>query len=242
MNKSNENISMIIDTIGKLGININEKQAEQFFTYYRFLNEKNKVMNLTAITEYPEVVLKHFADSLSIVKLFDMKSCHSVIDVGTGAGFPGVPLKIVYPELKLVLLDSLNKRIHFLEELIGLLRLENITAVHARAEDAAKDETYREQFDLCVSRAVANLSSLSEYCLPFVKKGGAFISYKSTNIDMEIKDSERAISLLGGEIKEKKEFCLPDSDIERTLILIKKRKTTPGKYPRKAGLPSKEPL
>lgn len=242
MNKSNENISMIIDIIKKLGISINEKQAEQFFAYYRFLNEKNKVMNLTAITEYPEVVLKHFADSLSIVKLFDMKGCQSVIDVGTGAGFPGVPLKIVYPELKLVLLDSLNKRIHFLEELIDLLRLENITAVHARAEDAAKDEAYREKFDLCVSRAVANLSSLSEYCLPFVKRGGAFVPYKSTNIDMEIKNSERAISLLGGEIKEKKEFRLPDSDIERTLILIKKIKTTPGKYPRKAGLPSKEPL
>ena len=171
-----------------------------------------------------------------------MKNCHTVIDVGTGAGFPGIPLKIMYPELNVVLLDSLNKRVHFLEELIALLQLEDITAVHARAEDAARKEMYREQFDLSVSRAVANLSSLSEYCLPFVKKGGSFISYKSTNIDMEIDEARNAILLLGGQIKARKKFCLPGSDIERTLIMIEKIKETPAKYPRKAGLPSKEPL
>lgn len=219
-----------------------EKQAEKLLLYYQFLVEKNRVMNLTAITEFSDVVLKHFADSLSIVKVYDMKNCHIVIDVGTGAGFPGVPLKIMYPELNVVLLDSLNKRVHFLEELIDLLKLEDITAVHARAEDAARKEMYREQFDLSVSRAVANLSSLSEYCLPFVKKGGSFISYKSTNIDIEIDEARNAILLLGGQIKARKEFCLPESDIERTLIMIEKIKETPAKYPRKAGLPSKEPL
>lgn len=228
--------------IEKLGIGTTEKQAEELLLYYQFLVEKNRVMNLTAITEFSDVVLKHFADSLSIVKIYDMKNCHTVIDVGTGAGFPGIPLKIMYPELNIVLLDSLNKRIHFLEELIALLQLENITAVHARAEDAARKEMYREQFDLSVSRAVANLSSLSEYCLPFVKRGGSFISYKSTNIDTEIDEARNAILLLGGQIKASKKFCLPESDIERTLIMIEKIKETPAKYPRKAGLPSKEPL
>lgn len=242
MNRDDEYKSMLIDTIKKLGIELSERQAEQFLLYYRFLTEKNKVMNLTAITEYSDVVLKHFADSLSIVKLCDMESVQTMIDIGTGAGFPGIPIKIVFPKIRVVLLDSLNKRIRFLEELIGLLRLDYVSAVHARAEDAAKEKAYRERFDLCVSRAVANLSSLSEYCIPFVKKGGLFVSYKSTNIDTEIQDSEHAISLLGGQIKEKKEFCLPNSDVERTLILIKKRETTPAKYPRKAGLPSKEPL
>ena len=242
MNKKDENISILTDILKEIDVSISEKQAEQFLTYYQFLTEKNKVMNLTAITEYRDVVLKHFADSLSVVKAYDMNGCTSLIDVGTGAGFPGVPLKIVYPHLKVVLLDSLNKRISFLNELVRILCLEDITAVHARAEDAAKDAAYRERFDLCVSRAVANLSSLSEYSLPFVRKEGMFISYKSTNIDTEIKASAHAVSLLGGKIEEIKEFYLPDSDIERSLILIRKIKTTPSGYPRKAGLPSKEPL
>lgn len=234
--------SILIDILKKMNIDLSDKQADQFLTYYQFLVKKNEVMNLTAITEYQDVVLKHFADSLSIVKAFDMSAPIRVIDVGTGAGFPGVPLKIVYPQLQLVLLDSLNKRVTFLKDLIGKLCLKEITAVHARAEDAAKNPAYREQFDLCVSRAVANLSSLSEYCLPFVKKGGMFVAYKSTNIDMEIDNSTNAITVLGGKIKEIKAFCLPDSDIERSLVLIEKTKATPSKYPRKAGLPSKEPL
>ncbi len=242
MDKKDTNISILIDIFRDMNIGLSERQAEQFLTYYQFLNEKNKVMNLTAITNYPDVVLKHFADSLSVVQVCDMKACDSLIDVGTGAGFPGLPLKIVYPHLKVVLLDSLNKRVSFLNELIPMLQLEGVTAIHARAEDAAKKEVYREQFDLCVSRAVANLSSLSEYCLPFVKIGGAFISYKSTNIDIEIENSKNALSVLGGKIKEIREFCLPKSDIERSLIVIGKKKTTPGKYPRKAGMPSKEPL
>ena len=199
-------------------------------------------MNLTGITDYREVVQKHFVDSLSLVYAADIMKLESMIDVGTGAGFPGVPLKIAFPHLKIVLLDSLNKRILFLNELIDKLRLENITAIHGRAEDAARKKEYRESFDICVSRAVANLSSLSEYCIPFVKKNGFFISYKSTNIDNEIRDAKKALFLLGGKCVDKKEFYLPDSDIGRSLIVIRKEKATPSKYPRKAGLPSKEPL
>lgn len=232
----------LINECKKTGIELTSEQVEQFQIYYEFLVEKNKVMNLTAITEYEEVVQKHFVDSISLVNAIDVSSYISLIDVGTGAGFPGIPLKIVFPHLNIVLLDSLNKRILFLNEVIEKLHLQNIRAIHSRAEDAAKNKEYREQFDLCVSRAVANLSSLSEYCLPFVKKGGLFVSYKSSNVDDEIVDAKKAFFLLGGKYVEKKEFNLPDSDIGRSLVVIKKEKTTPSKYPRKAGLPSKEPL
>lgn len=241
-NMENSYKSTLIDIFAKINIQLSEIQADQFLYFYEFLTEKNKVMNLTAITDYREVVLKHFADSVSVVRACDPDSFSAVIDVGTGAGFPGIPLKIVYPHLKMTLLDSLNKRIGFLNELIGRLGLQDIEAVHSRAEDAAKKSEYREQFDLCVSRAVANLSSLSEYCLPFVKTGGLFISYKSTNIDSEIISSENAVKLLGGKIREKIEFTLPDTDIGRSFVLIDKIKATPSRYPRKAGLPSKEPL
>lgn len=235
-------VSILKEGCEKLGIQLNDRQVEQFLIYYEFLVEKNKVMNLTGITDYREVVQKHFIDSLSLVYAADIMKLESMIDVGTGAGFPGVPLKIAFPHLKVVLLDSLNKRILFLNELIDKLRLENITAIHGRAEDAARKKEYRESFDICVSRAVANLSSLSEYCIPFVKKNGFFVSYKSINIDNEINDAKKALFLLGGKCVDKKEFYLPDSDIGRSLIVIKKEKTTPSKYPRKAGLPSKEPL
>ena len=242
VNKENLNKSIIIDFIGKIGIRLSEEQVDQFLNYYCILIEKNKVMNLTAITDYQEVVLKHFTDSLSVVKIYDMENCSSLIDVGTGAGFPGIPLKIVFPHLNVVLLDSLKKRINFLNDIVDALSLNNVVALHARAEDAARDSAYREQFELCVSRAVANLSSLSEYCLPFVREGGSFVSYKSTNIDIELKNAEKAIDFMGGKIKKKEVFFLPQSDIGRTLILIEKIKKTPLKYPRKAGLPSKEPL
>ena len=187
-------------------------------------------------------MIKHFVDSLAVVKAVDMEKINSLLDLGTGAGFPGIPLKIVFPEIKMVLLDSLNKRIKFLNEVIDKCRLENISAIHGRAEDLARNKEYRESFDLCVSRAVANLSSLSEYCIPYVKEGGLFISYKSGNIDIELNNAERAIRLLGGNNQNVVRFQLPGSEIDRSLVVIHKEKITPAKYPRKAGIPVKEPL
>lgn len=225
-----------------LGIILTEKQIEQFLTYYEMLVEWNGFMNLTAITEYDEVMKKHFIDSISLIKAYDVNKPASVIDVGTGAGFPGLALKIAYPNLQVTLLDSLNKRIQFLNEVIEKLGLTGVETIHGRAEDFAKPGKLREKFDLCVSRAVANLSTLSEYCLPFVKVGGQFISYKSEKITEEMTAAENAIRILGGKVVNQVEFQLPDSDIYRNLFVIEKVKDTPKKYPRKAGLPSKEPL
>lgn len=225
-----------------LGITLSEKQIEQFITYYEMLVEWNEVMNLTAITEYEEVMKKHFIDSISLIKAYDVTKSASVIDVGTGAGFPGLALKIAYPNLKVTLLDSLNKRINFLNAVIDKLRLTDVEAIHGRAEDFAKAGKLREKYDLCVSRAVANLSTLSEYCLPFVKVDGQFISYKSEKIVEEKAAAENAIKILGGKVVNQVEFTLPDCDIYRNLFVIEKIKQTPKKYPRKAGLPGKEPL
>ncbi len=228
--------------LATFGVILTEKQINQFLKYYELLVEWNEVMNLTAITEYDEVMKKHFIDSLSLIKTYDVDREVSVIDVGTGAGFPGLALKIAYPKLKVTLLDSLNKRINFLNEVILQLRLTGVETVHGRAEDFAKPGKLREKYDLCVSRAVANMSTLTEYCLPFVKVGGEFISYKSEKIDEEMTKAKHAISLLGGKPQRNEEFYLPDSDIYRNLVVIKKTKETPKKFPRKAGLPSKEPL
>lgn len=228
--------------LSDLNIHITEMQIRQFLTYYEMLTEWNEVMNLTAITEYEDVIKKHFVDSVSLVKACDLSGSLSVIDIGTGAGFPGLALKIAFPDLNVILLDSLNKRIRFLNEVIEKLGLQGIEAVHGRAEDYAKQDKYREGFDLCVSRAVANLSTLSEYCLPFVKVGGLFVSYKSEKVSEELRSAEHAISLLGGKVEKQVEFTLPDSDIYRNLLVVKKRKNTPSQYPRKAGLPGKEPL
>lgn len=226
----------------EMSLCLTDKQFEQFDQYYRILIEWNKVMNLTGITEYKEVCEKHFLDSLSIVKCSDLSEIHNIIDIGTGAGFPGIPIKIAFPDTHVVLLDSLNKRIRFLDEVIGKLNLKGIETIHGRAEDYAKQTKYREQFDLCVSRAVANLSTLSEYCLPYVKIDGYFIPYKSKDVDLEVEQSNKAISILGGTIEKIEKFQLQGTEIGRSLIKIKKIKSTAKKYPRKAGLPSKEPL
>ncbi|MCR5272479.1 MAG: 16S rRNA (guanine(527)-N(7))-methyltransferase RsmG [Lachnospiraceae bacterium] len=237
-----ECIEFIKNKFNDINIHLLELQAEKLYIYYDFLVEKNKVMNLTAITEFEDVVLKHFIDSCLLIIKYDIPEGASVLDLGTGAGFPGIPLKIVREDLKITLADSLNKRINFLNEVIEKLELKNIDTVHSRAEDLARDTSYREQFDFCVSRAVANLSTLSEYCIPFVKVGGFFVSYKSGNIEEELVQANKALNLLGGEKENVIEYSLPDSDISRSLIFVKKVKTCSKKYPRKSGVPSKTPL
>lgn len=238
--------STLINNCKKWNIVLTEKQIKQFDQYYDLLVEWNSFMNLTAITEFDEVCQKHFLDSLSIVKAYPEhyfeKNTFQFIDIGTGAGFPSIPIKIVFPNLKFTLVDSLNKRIKFLNEVIDQLQLSDCTAVHGRAEDLAKNSSYREQYDFCVSRAVANLSTLCEYCMPYVKVGGRFVSYKSEKITEEAEKAKHAISVLGGKFERQVDFTLPDSDIYRNIYIIQKEKITPKKYPRKAGLPSKEPL
>ncbi len=226
----------------KWEIPFSSEQQEQFVTYYKMLVEKNKVMNLTAITEFDEVLDKHFLDSIALARYVDLTTSISLIDLGTGAGFPGMPLKIMFPNLKVTLADSLNKRIVFLDEVIGELGLTDIQTVHARAEDLAHNSDYREQYDYCVSRAVANLSSLSEYCLPFVRIGGSFISYKSGEIEEELAAAKKAIFLLGGQFDQVIPFQLEGTDLSRSFVLIKKDKKTAKTYPRKSGMPTKKPL
>lgn len=228
--------------LAELEITLNEKQIEQFLTYYELLVEWNKVMNLTAITEYEEVINKHFLDSVASVKVCDYSKPMKILDLGTGAGFPGIPLKIAFPEQEIVLLDSLNKRVKFLNTVIETLGLTGIRAIHGKAEDYARHADYREQFDLCVSRAVANLSTLSEYCLPYVKTGGHFIPYKSGRIQEELTEAKTAIKILGGSLEKTEKFQLADTDMERSFVVIRKIQPTGKKFPRKAGLPSKEPI
>ena len=236
------NLEKFLKGLEELQIELSDNQIQQFIRYYEMLVEKNKVMNLTGITEFQEVLVKHFLDSLACVKAVDMNKINRIMDIGTGAGFPGVPLKIAFPHLEACLLDSLKKRVNFLEETFHLLKLEDITAIHGRAEEFAKNKVYREQYDLCVSRAVSNLATLSEYCLPYVKVGGHFISYKSGTVQEELQQAEKAVKILGGKIQDVVYFNLPDSEIQRSLVVIEKIKTTPGRYPRKAGTPLKEPL
>ena len=235
-------LSVLDQGCQEMGIVLDGEQRQQFVDFYEYLVEKNKVMNLTGITEFQEVLVKHFLDSLACVKAVDIKKVKRMMDVGTGAGFPGVPLKIAFPHLEACLLDSLKKRVNFLEETFDLLKLTDITAVHVRAAEYAKTKAYRESFDLCVSRAVSNLATLSEYCLPYVKVGGSFISYKSGTVQEEAEQAEKAVKILGGKIRDVVYFSLPDSEIQRSLVVIEKVKSTPGKYPRKAGTPLKEPL
>lgn len=219
---------------------LQKEQLEQFFTYKELLIEWNKKMNLTAIEQEEDIITKHFIDSLSIASY--IPDTAKVIDIGTGAGFPGIPLKILKKDLSITLLDSLNKRITFLEEVIRNLSLENIQAVHARAEELAHEEEYREQYDIAVSRAVAPMHTLLEYMLPYVKIGGKCICMKGPNLQEESKDLQNCLETLGGKIEKIEEIVLPETEIKRNIMLIKKENKTPKKYPRNPGMPSKKPL
>lgn len=230
-----------------MGIELDDNQLRQFETYMNMVIEKNKVMNLTAITEPEEFSLIHFADSLSLIPAVSAaapltKENASVIDVGTGAGFPAIPLKIAFPNMKLTLLDSLNKRVTFLDSVVEELELKKVTTIHARAEEGGRQKNLRDNFDFVLSRAVANLSVLTEYCLPYAKVGGLFISYKSGDIEEELKEAKHAISVLGGKLEDVIHFQLADTDINRSFVLIRKEKATPKAYPRKAGTAKKSPL
>lgn len=224
----------------KINIKFTKEQLNQFYEYMNLLLEWNEKINLTAIIEPKEIILKHFIDSLTIDSY--LKENSTLADVGTGAGFPGIPLKIVRPDLKITLVDSLNKRINFLNEVITKLNLKDVTTVHSRIEDFGNDKKYREKFDYVTARAVANLSVLSEYLLPISKVGGKCICMKGSNVQEEIDIGENAIKILGGKINGINQFKLPESDISRNIIVLDKIKNTPSKFPRKAGMPSKEPL
>ncbi len=224
----------------KLCPDLNQKQLELFYNYMQLLLEWNEKINLTTITNPDEIILKHFVDSMTIVKYINNES--KIVDVGTGAGFPGIPLKIAKPETNITLLDSLNKRLNFLQEVIIRLNLKDINTIHARVEEAGQNKQYRENFDIAMSRAVASLNVLAEYMLPLVKIGGKCICMKSYDIEEEIQNSKRAIEILGGKIETIEELILPNTDIKRKIIVIKKVNNTPGKYPRKPGTPSKEPI
>ena len=226
---------LLFESCGKIDVKLDEKQIGQFMAYKDLLLEWNEKMNLTAITDEREIMLKHFADCLMLCPETDALGGKTVIDVGTGAGFPGVPLKIARPELEVTLLDSLN-------EVVSGLGLEKVKCLHLRAEDGGADKNLREKFDLCVSRAVADLSVLSEYCLPFVKVGGYFISMKGPDVSEEIERAKKAVKILGGSIEEVKKAAIPGTDIVHSLVIIKKAKPTPPKYPRKAGKAKKEPI
>ncbi len=241
--------SQMLEDLKSFNVELSDKQLEQFDKYYELLIKWNEVMNLTAITDFDDVCKLHFVDSISAVQYFDFSDKeYSLIDIGTGAGFPGIPLKIVFPNLHITLFDSLNKRLKFLDEVIDTLGLNesgSIVTLHGRAEDYASSkskDSLRESFDLVVSRAVANMSTLCEYCLPYVKVGGNFIAYKSEKASDELLKAKGAIHLLGGKLISSDEFLLPNTDINRTICIVNKIEPTSKKYPRKAGVPSKEPL
>ena len=235
------NMNIIEKYLNELDFSYDEKQIDNFNKYYELLVEWNKKFNLTSITEYEDVVLKHFIDSILICKFIEFKG-KRIIDVGTGAGFPGIPLKIMNPDSEIILLDSLNKRINFLNTVIKELKLSNIKALHGRAEDVSREKKYRGSFDYSVSRAVANLSTLSEYCIPFLKTGGCFVSYKSDKSEDEINSANKAIKTLKSKIIKVEETGLPGTDIIRRFVIIENIEPVDMRYPRKAGIPSKDPL
>ncbi len=226
--------------LAKMNISLLKEQYGQFYAYMELLIEWNEKMNLTAITDPKEIILKHFVDSLTIAKY--VEEGKSIIDMGTGAGFPGIPIKIYRKDVKVVLADSLNKRIKFLDEVIDKLKLENVETIHCRAEELGKNKQYREKFDYATSRAVANLSTLSEYLMPFVKLNGKCIFMKTIEVEEELEKAKKAIKTLGGKIEKVDKFEIPESDLGRSIIIVKKEKITPSKFPRKPGTPAKEPL
>lgn len=225
-----------------LNIKLKDNQIEQFEKYKTILLEWNEKINLTAITDEKEIYIKHFLDSISCSNLSYIKNAESIIDIGSGAGFPGVPLSILFPEKKITLIDSLNKRVRYLNTLIDELGLKNIDVYHGRAEEFGKNNQFRECYDVAVSRAVARLNILSEFCIPFIKKGGHFICYKGMNIDEEIADGEKAIEILGCKTLDKIKTDIPFIDMKHYLLIIEKIKSTPKEYPRKSGMPAKKPL
>ena len=235
-------MKQLIEALDDMNIAYNEDMLRQFQRYMELILEWNDKVNLTSITQPEEFVKKHYVDSIAICAFTQMKEARSIIDVGTGAGFPGIPLAILYPEKKFLLMDSLNKRVKIIDELSREIGLQNVTFRHDRAEELAQNKNYREQFDLCVSRAVANLAVLSEYCLPFVKVNGWFAAYKTVAAEEELKESLRAMELLGGRLEDNKQLNIKGYDLDHRIILIKKVKKTLSKYPRKAGTPAKEPL
>lgn len=246
-----QKIKEYLESISENQITLSDYQLSQFETYYEMLVERNKVMNLTAITEREDVILKHFIDSIALAGYMNLTARSlKVIDVGTGAGFPGIPLKIAFPQLDITLFDSLQKRVNFLNEVIDVLHLNgksdtgigSCTAIHGRAEEGGKNRVLREQFDLVLSRAVANMAVLSEYCIPFVRQGGYFVPYKTEKIDEELNQGKKAVSVLGGKIERVEKMQLADSDIGRSFVFIKKVKPTPKAYPRKPGTANKQPL
>ena len=228
------------ENLKELNVDLTDLQLEQFYNYMSILIEWNKFMNLTGITDPEEVITKHFIDSLTVLDKIDKNA--TIIDVGTGAGFPGIPVKIAFPETKVVLLDSLNKRIKFLNEVIEKLELKDIETIHGRAEECGRNKSYREKYDIAIARAVAPLNVLLEYLMPFVKVNGKCLCMKGSSSEEEIKNSKNAVKVLGGEIIKTEEFYIPNTDIKRRIVQVNKIKETSNKYPRKAGTPSKEPL
>lgn len=225
-----------------VGLELTEQQYEQFIKYMRLLQEWNEKINLTAITEDEEVVKKHFIDCIKAFRSDAIKNAKTIIDVGTGAGFPGLPIAIMNPEVKVTLLDSLNKRINFLNLVARELGLKNVTTIHSRAEDGARKPELREKFDVATSRAVANMAVLSEFCMPYVKKGGHFVALKGPSIDEELQNGNNAIKILGGELKEIIEISIEDTDLKHNIVEVSKIKSCPKTYPRKAGTVNKKPL
>ena len=238
----NEKFDLLRNLLDELDIIYTEKEIELFSKYYDLLIEWNSHINLTAITDLNEVIIKHFIDSVLVCSFINFDKGASIIDIGSGAGFPGIPIKIMNPDCNVTLLDSLNKRVRFLDNVIGSLGLKNTNTIHGRAEDVSHEKDFRGKFDFSLSRAVANLSTLSEYCIPFLKNGGRFIAYKSDKSEEEINKSKNAIKTLGSRICAVKDITIPESDINRRFIIIENVRPVDDKYPRKAGIPEKKPL